>query len=455
MKYNQARQVALQKLLQSATEDTSVFCQLFRPQVFHPSAGSTLFVPYSYQKDYFRALDAGKNCIVVKARQIGFSIATAVFLLRKCLKEHTHCLIVSIAQDEARDLLKKTREIKNLCYPRYPLNEKHNNVDRLEFANGSRIEVTPSSPDAGRGGTYSIIVLDEFESLPNAEEMWVSLRPTISRGGQVIVLSTPKSEGSLFHSLYMQAEFDEQWVSFSVPWNECPVYDEKWYEENKKAYTLAQWEQEFECKWGAGDDILFRYEDVRAAIDLNELYYKEGYEPKKAHYVMGIDFAGEGTDKTVVVVMDVQKEPFLVVDCQSLEKASAPLQYQLIEKMVARYPCTPLADKTGLGWGLVQNSTVPLIGVIFTSGKTANRNPGTRDWNIPREQLISNLVLGIEQKKIAIPNRMKSLIQSLYGARTTKKKSINADHLDALALAYWSAKMKHKPRKLGQKPYGL
>jgi hypothetical protein len=286
--------------------------------------------------------------------------------------------------------------------------------------------------------------------------MWSSLRPTISRGVQVIILSTPKSEGSLFHTLCMQAQTDESYAFFSVPWNECPIYDNDWYDDNRKAYTQAQWEQEFECKWGTGDDILIRYEDIKNSIDAASYYYPEGSDAKKAQYVMGIDFAGDGNDKSVCIVLDVVKDPYLVVECHSIDRASAPVQQEMVSTMVEKYPCVPLGDKTGMGWGIVQNLNVPITGAVFTSGKSATRDLRTRDWHIPRDLLINNLILGIETKRLAIPFKYKDIIQSLYGARQNKKKSINADFLDALALAYWSAtQLKQRKRVLGQKPVGM
>lgn len=450
------RQLALQRLLEEAQVKTPTFISLYRPKVWHPQLGSTAFIPYQYQLDYFEALDSGKNAVVLKARQIGFSIATAVYLLRRMLVPNTHILVVSISEEKSKDFLEKTRQIKNSCYPYYPLREKHDSVLLLQFNNGSKIQASSSSSNAGRGGSYSVIVLDEFEAMPDVEAMYQSLRPTISRGGQQILISTPKNEGSLFYTLYMNAQDDEKYSTFEVPWNECPVYGDEWYADNRKGYTTAQWEMEFECRWGRDDALLFRYEDIKHCQELYSFYYPDGLKNEKEDYVIGADFAGEGNDKTVFVALNTAKSPCVVADIKVIDNASAPKLQSELEDFAEDYSATPLVDKTGMGWAIAGNLKCPHSGVVFTSGNQVTKSIKTRDWHIPRDKLMQNLAKGIEQKDIAIPPKYVELFKSLYGARQNKKKSVNADYLDAFALAYWSAsQIKHKPRKIAIKPYGL
>ena len=72
----------------------------------------------------------------------------------------------------------------------------------LELSNGSTfVAETSTGGDAARSSANSLLVLDEAAFIPRAEEVWTGASPTLSTGGQAIVLSTPNGMGNLFHKL--------------------------------------------------------------------------------------------------------------------------------------------------------------------------------------------------------------------------------------------------------------
>jgi hypothetical protein len=65
---------------------------------------------------------------------------------------------------------------------------------------------------------------------------------------------------------------------------------------------------------------------------------------------------------------------------------------------------------------------------------------GTHDSpNVPRTQLINNLIMAFEQALLAIPRQEQDLIAGLRSYRWLKSKGIKADFVDALAIAWWAA----------------
>lgn len=461
----QARQILLERRKLDIKNNTLSFIKVHKPQVYHPMSNSyKFFTPYPYQREYYEALDSGKNVLVVKARQIGFTIATAVYCLRKCMIDNTRILVVSINQDRSRDFIRDVKEIAALS-DNLPVGMKYKNIDSVTFKNGSTIVGTTTTSNTGRGTTNSVLVVDEFETFEKPEEMWASFRPTVSHGGQMILLSTPGLEGSMFHSLYSQYQMDDDWATFEIPWNECPLNDEKWYEAEYNAMSPDRFSQEYECKFGSGDDIVFCYPEIRKCIENYRYYYgdtdismQQG-KPLSGHkYTMGIDIAGQGKDKTVGIVLDTTHDPYAVVDLLVIPTGSAPQQEKLVDDFISKWDIVPLVDITAIGSGFVQHLSNDTIGIIFGNNIAPKRIKGTRNWSVARRDLIENLRHGVHSLNVCISpdGKYRDVCDSLFGAKMSKVASRNADHLDALALAYWAAtKYRKKPLRTAQMPAGL
>ena len=51
----------------------------------------------------------------------------------------------------------------------------------------------------------SLLALDEAAFIPDMEELWTGIYPTISTGGRCIALSTPNGVGNWFHTTYVDS----------------------------------------------------------------------------------------------------------------------------------------------------------------------------------------------------------------------------------------------------------
>jgi hypothetical protein len=163
-------------------------------KVQHPKHGSIAFHPFEYQ---IRCIEAFKNnrwSIVLAGRQLGKSTIIAIYILWFAMfHDDKKCLVASNKNSNAIEIMSRIE----YAYEELPMwlkpGCKYFNKHSVEFDNGSKIESQATTEKTGRGGSYSLVMLDELAFVPRRiqDAMWVSLAPTISTGGSIIVSSTP------------------------------------------------------------------------------------------------------------------------------------------------------------------------------------------------------------------------------------------------------------------------
>jgi hypothetical protein len=432
-----ARQELENRVRTRALTDSPTFCEAYRPRVTHPVRGQVVFAPFDFQADFMRALDVGGPCAVLKARQIGISTTLMLQKLARCQLPGRTVLVVSRKEATAKELLRIARHGYETCDPPFPAKLVTDNALELGFDNGSRMIAESASESAGRTVAASDVVFDEFAYLPWQQEMWQSVRPTVSRSGNVAVVSSPSLEGDLFHTVCLQAqEASSGWRYFELPWRVCPDYDDEWHAKERPNYTAAQWGEEYECRFGSTSDAVFRAEYVTAAIERGK-----ALQPGRAGVALGADVAGEGRDQTVLVYLTEHEGLYCPEVYGAYDVLSAPDLQSRLEAAVTQLKVPLWLDQTGLGWGIKGNLQCPVTGVVFTGGQAIS-HPSWDTWHIPRAKLINNAVLAFEQGIVAIPPGQEQLLLGLRAYRWDKKLGVNADFVDALLLALWAATQK-------------
>lgn len=194
----------------------------------------------------------------------------------------------------------------------------------MTLANGSRIIISATSPDAIRGLSIDVLLLDEFAIIPPkvAEDFWGAVIPTLAtrfnnnKNAKLIVASTPKGIGNKFHELVTNAE--QGLNDFSVEkayWYDFPGRDEKWAENEKKSMGLDMFLQEYECTFlnNSGSPFepsmfdKFEREMIEPINILDNGKYYIWKKPLKDHiYTMGVDTSeGTGQDYSVIQIFDI------------------------------------------------------------------------------------------------------------------------------------------------------
>lgn len=192
------------------------------------------------------------------------------------------------------------------------------------LSNGSRIITSATSPDAIRGLTIDVLLLDEFAIIPPkvADEFWAAVTPTLAtrfnnnKNAKLIVASTPKGVGNKFHDLVSKAEQHKN--DFKVEkalWSDFPGRDEAWKDNEVSTLGYDLFTQEYECRFlnnsGSPFDASMFDKFISELIEPINILEEGRYliwklpEPDRI-YTMGID-TGEGTDQdySVAQIFDI------------------------------------------------------------------------------------------------------------------------------------------------------
>lgn len=212
-----------------------------------PGRGVERFEPHPYQSALLE--DTGPNRLVLKARQTGLSTVIALEALYYALhRPYDRTLFVSRNQELAALLIgycqvaiAGLREIPKLV---------SESQSKLVFANGSEIVSLPANPATGRGYPASRVYLDEAAFIAYAELIMQGIAPTLSAGGQMTVLSTPKGRVNLFARLWNGLEGGD-WSRHRVHWSDCPRYrdDPTWESRTRATMTEQAFGEEFDCNF--------------------------------------------------------------------------------------------------------------------------------------------------------------------------------------------------------------
>ncbi len=213
---------------------------------------------WDYLVDLATLLPTIHLLIILKARQLGISwliIAYSVWLA--LFHTNVKILLFSKGEKEASDLVGggeravpgKAKFIYNNLpdFLRIKLGRDTQSV--MDFpTTGSIIESMASTPDAGRSTDASLIVCDEWEFHPYAEQNFAAVRPTIGNKGQFIAMSTADKTkiNTFFKSIYIGAMNGSNNFTYRfLPYNLRPGRDEKWREELLKEMPRHQVEAEY------------------------------------------------------------------------------------------------------------------------------------------------------------------------------------------------------------------
>jgi len=191
------------------------------------------------------------------------------------------------------------------------------NKGSIEFSNNSKIISAATSSSAIRGMSVSCLYCDEFSHIPNADEFYTSVFPTITSGkeSKVLISSTPNGVGNLFHRIWEDAITEKnRFKAYQAKWDRVPGRDESWKRDMIANTSEKQFRQEHECEFIGSSDTLL---DVDALLSLqakNPIWSDSQvciYEkPLPGHqYIMTVDVSkGRGQDYSTFSIIDISIE---------------------------------------------------------------------------------------------------------------------------------------------------
>jgi hypothetical protein len=237
------------------------------------------------QTEVLRGLTSQRMVCLLKARQLGMTTLVLAYCIWFAIlrKPGSTILLFSKGQKEARELIDRIRWMI-LALPEWlqPVGFTKDSSEEIVLSNGSRFVSFPSRSSGGDSYTASIVVVDEADLIQDLNRLLTGAKPTVSAGGQLILLSrVDKSEPlSPFKNIYRSAVKGESgfWGRF-IPWWGAPWRTQTWYEAEKR---------EILARTGSEDELFEQYpaspEQALAARSLDKrfpLAWVEGcYHPQ-------------------------------------------------------------------------------------------------------------------------------------------------------------------------------
>lgn len=341
-------------------------------KIRHPTRGLIPFKTFEYQNVTLNRFHTKRFNVILKPRQMGFTEITSAFIVWLILfHPDASVLCLSTKSETAKNVIRRVRTaLKNV--PKWLLisDIETDNKTSIELSNGSWVKSVAKSADAGRSEALTLLVIDEAAHIEGFDEIWTGIKPTVSAGGRIIMLSTPNGVGNVFHKVYEEAQQGtNDFNPIRVEWWEHPEHisdlsiDPKtgkhtssWFRKETKGFSERQIAQEFECEFLASGDTFFTTElmaMVQAGL-LPSFGTEKGLhifcEPVKgAQYIMGVDCAtGKGADDGAAIVFEVQ----------SMEQV-AELNQKMMPNEFAAQICS-LGHKFNTALMVIENNAVGL-----------------------------------------------------------------------------------------------
>lgn len=195
---------------------------------------------YEYQKKIITTLKNEKNCIINKSRQTGISTLMACYGLSRALAGDT-VVIVSPSLKQSKHVMDYLKQFLTTLRNAHEVPSVEETKTSLFFPNNGAIYSLPNSASTVRGIRAHLIILDEHAHFLNNTDYEIeqAVLPMISRGGQVVYVSTPFGEKGLFYNKWIN---DKTLEKIKIHHTECP---DILVDKIRPQYDEITWRQEF------------------------------------------------------------------------------------------------------------------------------------------------------------------------------------------------------------------
>jgi hypothetical protein len=338
-------------------KDPVYFCSKY-VKVKTLDKGVMPFELYDYQQRFVKTIHENRFTISKWPRQSGKSTSVIGYITHYVtFNQSVSCAILANKLKTAKDELFAKLQ---LAYENLPHFLQQGVVEwnktSFKLENGSRVVCDATSSSAIRGGSYNLLLLDEYAFLPShiAEEFYSSTYPTISAGltTKLIIVSTPNGMNH-FHKHWIDANRAEghklknKFVPIEVSWRDVPITpggprrDDVWAAEQIANTSEEQFQQEYGCSFLGSSNTLISSTKLNVLAPEEFLSEdKEGVrtfrEPNKddVYFLMADVSRGQGSDYSAITVINGSKTPYEVVSTYRNNTVS-PFHFPTIIKNIA------------------------------------------------------------------------------------------------------------------------
>jgi len=286
-------------------------------KIQHPLKGTIPFDTYDFQENCVNAFQEHRFNIVLKSRQLGLSTVSAAYATWLAIfYKDKNVLVIATKLATAQNFIKKVHVMLQ-SLPKWLLMPKFEpSKQQISFSNGSQIKAVPTSEDAGRSESLSLLIVDECAFIRDFDTIWTGLYPTLTTGGNAILISSPNGVGGLYYRLWVEAEAGtNEFNPIRLPWTVHPEHDEEWFIKETRNLPKRKVSQEYLCDFITSGDTFLQSEDLenlrsiirppieKAGFDRNVWIWHQP-DPTKT-YVMSADVArGDAADYSTFHILD-------------------------------------------------------------------------------------------------------------------------------------------------------
>ncbi len=180
------------------------------------------------------------------------TVIAAVFILHYIIFNYDkHVAIAANKYATATEIMDKIKEMMDYLPFFMKPGVKINNLSKMSFANGCRIEAQATTKRSFIGYTIHLLYLDEFAHVePHIlDEFYENIMPTVSsmEDSKIVITSTPNGYNKFFDIYQGAVDGKNSYNPIRVDWWQVPGRDEKWKE--KMIYDCGG-EDEFMRQYG-------------------------------------------------------------------------------------------------------------------------------------------------------------------------------------------------------------
>lgn len=225
----------------------SYFCHKYL-KIAHPIKGLIPFILFNYQRRVISEYEKHRFNILKKFRQGGLTTVSVLWALWRAMFSTNQMIMVVSKTDReaiaAGEIVRRAMDhMPSWLKPNMGDNNKH---ERQFVDTGSTLWFY--TPEAARGKSITLLIIDEAAFVPDMEKHWAALYPVISTGGACCIVSTVNGMGNWYQEKYYEAESDENSPFNAVNLNfwEHPEYNsEQWEKDTRGGIGEKKFEQEY------------------------------------------------------------------------------------------------------------------------------------------------------------------------------------------------------------------
>lgn len=421
-------------------------------------SGIQKFTPYDYQKELIKVIEKPetRSIVVAKSRQMGITeVISNYMLFRACSDPGFFGLILSMGQSSTSNIARRIRRmIESLAEFVEPATD---NLQDITIKFGGRIKFANAGLNACRGLSVSVLFIDEAAFIPEIQEIYKSVVPTMAavKNAKVILVSTPNTQSDFFFDTLSANNGDRDvlticqqirndslppihyftdtkgMVKFFLHYRCHPVYgkDPQYLETIADRFQMTQSavEQEFNLNFDVSDQTIFSASEIRAVATGS---WSDEVKKEDSIYFIGIDSAMMGDDYTVCVVVreDLKDKKLYLEQMYRKRKQTHQSNIFHISELIKKYnPVAVAVETNSVGEVFYQELQEQNLSIEFKPIRTSQSS---------KPIMIGKLKLLIERELLILPDDQTVINEFLSFVKNGNKlEAISSKHRDDIVLA--------------------